>query len=70
MAQHAVVAAGDVDMSGIVSDYQAKRDMVLDILSPLMDITVPEGAFYAFPQVRIPLGMVEPSSPSVCSITM
>ena len=57
MAQHAVVAAGDVDMSGIVSDYQAKRDMVLDILSPLMDITVPEGAFYAFPQVPHSLGM-------------
>ena len=50
MAQHAVVAAGDVDMSGIVSDYQADETWC-STSSPLMDITVPEGAFYAFPQV-------------------
>ena len=33
------------------------NEQVLDILSPLMDITVPEGAFYAFLQVPYSLGM-------------
>ena len=45
------------DMSGVVAEYEGKRDMVLDILSPLMDVTVPDGAFYAFPEVPESLGM-------------
>lgn len=57
MAQHAVIAAHDVDMSGVVAEYEGKRNRVLDILSPLMDVTVPEGAFYAFPEVPEALGM-------------
>ena len=57
MAQHAVIAAHDVDMSDVVAAYESKRDMVLEILSPLMQIANPEGAFYAFPEVPPALGI-------------
>ncbi|MBG83094.1 MAG: aspartate aminotransferase [Phycisphaerae bacterium] len=57
MAQHAVIAANGVDMSGIVAEYESKRNMVLDILSPLMHVAIPDGAFYAFPEVPGSLGM-------------
>ncbi len=57
MAQHAAIAADDVDMSGVIDEYEAKRNMVVDRLSPLMNVSVPEGAFYAFPEVPAHLAM-------------
>lgn len=55
MVQHAGVAAMEVDMSREVADYRRKRDRVVERLSPHYELTVPGGAFYAFP--RAPGGM-------------
>ncbi|MCH2133297.1 MAG: pyridoxal phosphate-dependent aminotransferase [Phycisphaerales bacterium] len=57
MAQHAVAAAHSVDMSKWVESYERKRDMVVEALSPLTDLAVPQGAFYAFPAVPPALGL-------------
>lgn len=51
MVQDAGVAALDVDMSGHVAAYQRKRDRVVAMLKDRFELTVPEGAFYAFPKV-------------------
>lgn len=51
MVQHAGVIAMDVDMSEHVAAYQKKRDRVIEKLSPHYELTVPGGAFYAFPKV-------------------
>jgi aspartate/methionine/tyrosine aminotransferase len=51
IVQHAGLAAMDVDMSDYVAAYRRKRDHVLAALSPHFELTVPEGAFYAFPKV-------------------
>jgi len=51
MAQMGGVAAMDVDMSEHVEAYRRKRDRVVERLSGLYELTVPGGAFYAFPQV-------------------
>lgn len=51
MVQDAGVAALDVDMSDHVAAYQRKRDRVVEMLKDRFELTVPEGAFYAFPKV-------------------
>jgi len=51
------VAALDVDMSDHVAHYQRKRDRVVEKLSPHFELTVPGGAFYAFPKVPEHLNM-------------
>ena len=51
VVQHAGVAAMEVDMSAHVAAYQRKRDMVIRKLSPHFELTIPGGAFYAFPKV-------------------
>ncbi|MAT81899.1 MAG: aspartate aminotransferase [Phycisphaerae bacterium] len=57
MAQHAVMAAHQVDMSPWVEAYEHKRDLVLKHLAPVTNVAAPEGAFYAFPEVPASLGM-------------
>ena len=57
MAQHAILDAHEVDMSRWVDSYQHKRDRVVETLSPLTNLIVPGGAFYAFPEVPPALGM-------------
>lgn len=57
MTQVAGVLALDVDMSEPVEQYRAKRDRVVERLSPHYELTVPGGAFYAFPKVPERLGM-------------
>ncbi len=57
MAQVAAVAALDVDMSAHVAEYALKRDEVVARLAPHYSLTIPGGAFYAFPQVPERLGM-------------
>ncbi|MBK7404461.1 MAG: pyridoxal phosphate-dependent aminotransferase [Phycisphaerales bacterium] len=52
MAQWGCIAALDVDMSPMIRDYQARRDLVVDRLGGLTDVAHPSGAFYAF--VRVP----------------
>lgn len=49
-AQWACVAALDVDMQPHIDAYRRKRDMIVDGLKDLFEITQPEGAFYAFPK--------------------
>ena len=57
IAQAGCVAAFDADISVHVADYQKRRDMVLDILSPVTDVARPGGAFYLFPKVPERLGL-------------
>jgi aspartate/methionine/tyrosine aminotransferase len=51
IAQHALVDAFQVDMSGDVQAYRAKRDAALAALSPVTEVVHPGGAFYVFPRV-------------------
>jgi aspartate/methionine/tyrosine aminotransferase len=51
MVQHAGIAAMGFDVSGIVTDYRRKRDMLVAGLKDLYEFTVPGGAFYLFPKV-------------------
>jgi aspartate aminotransferase/aminotransferase len=51
MVQQAGLAALDVDMSDYVASYSRKRDRVIEKLSPHFELTMPGGAFYAFPKV-------------------
>ena len=53
--QYGALAALDLDMSGHVADYRAKRDLVCDLLAPNFEIVRPGGAFYVFP--KAPAGM-------------
>jgi aspartate/methionine/tyrosine aminotransferase len=55
IAQAGCVAAFEADVSAHVADYQRRRDMVMEILSPVTEIEKPGGAFYLFP--RVPAGM-------------
>lgn len=57
MAQMGGVAAMDVDMSGQVEAYRRKRDRVVKRLSGMYELTIPGGAFYAFPKVPERLGL-------------
>jgi aspartate/methionine/tyrosine aminotransferase len=49
-AQWACVAAMEIDMQPHIDAYRRKRDMLIEGLSDLYEITRPEGAFYAFPK--------------------
>lgn len=55
--QHAAIAALDYDMTEHINDYQRRRDLVVSKLQPHTNITVPGGAFYAFPEVPARLGL-------------
>ncbi|MEO1237173.1 MAG: aminotransferase class I/II-fold pyridoxal phosphate-dependent enzyme [Planctomycetota bacterium] len=57
MTQVAGTLALDVDMSEHVAAYARKRDRVVERLSPSYELTVPGGAFYAFPKVPEKLGL-------------
>lgn len=57
MAQWGALAAYDADITHIVNDYARKRDRVVARLSPLTELSVPTGAFYAFPKVPPHLNM-------------
>lgn len=48
--QDAALAAMDVDMSGHVADYTAKRNFVYEKLSQKFEIVRPGGAFYIYPK--------------------
>ena len=51
MVQIAGVTALDVDMGEYVQAYQRKRDRVVSRLKDHYELTIPGGAFYAFPKV-------------------
>ncbi|MBN2293065.1 MAG: pyridoxal phosphate-dependent aminotransferase [Pirellulales bacterium] len=48
--QWAAVAALDVDMSAHFDSYRLKRDLLVEGLADCYELTVPGGAFYAFPK--------------------
>jgi aspartate aminotransferase/aminotransferase len=50
MSQWAGAAALDFDVSGIVADYRRKRELMVEGLKDVYDLTVPGGAFYLFPK--------------------
>jgi len=49
--QWAGIAAMDVEMSREVDAYRHKRDLLVNGLADLYEISTPAGAFYAFPKV-------------------
>jgi aspartate/methionine/tyrosine aminotransferase len=54
MVQYAALETavqGNVDMSAYVAAYRKKRDILVNGLSDLYEINMPNGAFYAFPKV-------------------
>jgi len=51
VAQHAGVAAWEVDMSAVVADHRRRRDRLYDGLKDRYEIVKPGGAFYMFPKV-------------------
>ncbi|MEM1354753.1 MAG: aminotransferase class I/II-fold pyridoxal phosphate-dependent enzyme [Planctomycetota bacterium] len=57
MVQVAGALAFQVDVTGHVTDYQRKRDRVIERLSPHYELALPGGAFYAFPKVPEALGL-------------
>lgn len=57
IAQWGCVAAYDADMSGVIRDYQARRDLVVSRLSEVTEVPTPGGAFYAFFKVPERLGL-------------
>jgi aspartate/methionine/tyrosine aminotransferase len=54
MAQHGGVAALDEDLTAQIETYRRKRNMVVEALRDDFELSLPEGAFYAFP--RAPWG--------------
>jgi aspartate/methionine/tyrosine aminotransferase len=56
-SQHAAIAALDVDMSAHIAAYQRRRDLVVERLSAVTEVTTPGGAFYAFVKVPERLGV-------------
>jgi aspartate/methionine/tyrosine aminotransferase len=50
IAQHAALAALDVDVSPLVADYHQKRDRLRAALAPYYELPEAGGAFYLFPK--------------------
>jgi aspartate/methionine/tyrosine aminotransferase len=50
-------ACFETDMAEYVNEYQSRRDMVIEKLSPYTEIATPGGAFYAFIKVPEQLGI-------------
>lgn len=57
MVQAAGVEALKTSVAHHVADYKRKRDRVVERLAPHYELTVPGGAFYAFPKVPAKLGL-------------
>ena len=50
-AQWAATTALGLDMQSHIDTYRYKRDMIVEGLKGLYEVTQPEGAFYVFPKV-------------------
>ncbi|MBC8203845.1 MAG: aminotransferase class I/II-fold pyridoxal phosphate-dependent enzyme [Planctomycetes bacterium] len=55
--QKAVVDAHEIDLAPMLETFTARRDMVVDLLGDVTELTVPEGSFFAFPRVPAHLDM-------------
>lgn len=54
--QWGAIAALDFDMTEHIAEYRSRRDMVVERLSAVTELSTPGGAFYAFPKVPDHLG--------------
>jgi aspartate aminotransferase/aminotransferase len=55
--QKAIVDAHEIDLSPMLTRFAARRDMVVEALGDVTELTVPDGSFFAFPKVPTHLGM-------------
>ena len=55
--QQSVIHASKVDIQPVIKRFALRRDMVMDALGDVTTLPIPEGAFYAFPQVPDHLGI-------------
>lgn len=55
--QHAALTAMDLSTEKHIAAYRVKRDIVVETLKDAFELTVPDGAFYAFPKVPDRLGL-------------
>ncbi|MFT5423958.1 MAG: aspartate/methionine/tyrosine aminotransferase [Phycisphaerales bacterium] len=55
--QAGVTKCFETDMSEQIADYQARRDLVVQKLSPHVRLSIPAGAFYAFFEVPEAMGL-------------
>jgi len=55
--QAGVTACFDTSMHEQIAEYKTRRDLVIETLSPHVELTTPAGAFYAFFEVPAALGL-------------
>jgi len=55
--QVGVAEALGTDMSPVVAEYEKRRDLAVRMLREVTEVTLPGGAFYAFPKVPEGLGL-------------
>jgi aspartate/methionine/tyrosine aminotransferase len=55
--QKAIVDAHEIDLSPMLTRFATRRDMVVEALGDVTELTVPDGSFFAFPKVPTHLGM-------------
>lgn len=59
IAQWGCIEAFHCDMSGVLSVYERRRDIVMEKLSPVTDVPTPGGSFFAFVKIPEALGMTD-----------
>ncbi|MDP7005219.1 MAG: aminotransferase class I/II-fold pyridoxal phosphate-dependent enzyme [Phycisphaerales bacterium] len=55
--QHAMVNAYSHDLTPLIERFSIRRNMIVDLLSDVIELVMPDGAFYAFPKVPPQLGL-------------
>jgi aspartate/methionine/tyrosine aminotransferase len=55
--QKAAVDAHEIDLSPMLEKFTARRNMVVDFIGDVAELTVPDGSFFAFPCIPAHLGM-------------
>lgn len=66
MAQWGSLAAFDVSMAEHVADFAERRDMVIERLSEVTEVSVPQGAFYVFVKVPERMGLTSNQFVDLC----
>ena len=55
--QKAVVDAHEIDLTSMLNKFTERRNMVVDYLGDVTELTKPDGSFFAFPRVPAHLGL-------------
>ena len=55
--QKAVVDAHEIDLTPMLNKFTERRNMVVDYLGDVTELTKPDGSFFAFPRVPAHLGL-------------